>query len=59
MTLQENQYYNAYEKDIAVVNIFFGGSTVFGELLYVQYNTPNKLIVLIILLIQNLRGLKR
>ena len=24
-------YYNAYEKDIAMVNIFFGGSTVFGE----------------------------
>ena len=47
MTFQENQYYNAYEKDIAVVNIFFGGSTVFGELLYVQYNISNKLIVLI------------
>ena len=29
--LQEEAYYNAYEKDIAVVNIFFGGSTVFGE----------------------------
>ena len=26
----ESQYYNAYEKDIAVVNIFFGSSTVFG-----------------------------
>ena len=24
-------YYNAYEKDIAVVNIFFGKSTVFGK----------------------------
>ena len=24
--------YNAYEKDIAVVNLFFGGSTVLGEL---------------------------
>ena len=23
--------YNAYEKNIAIVNIFFGGSTVFGE----------------------------
>ena len=45
LTFQENQYYNAYEKDIAVVNIFFGGSTVFGELLYVQYITSNKLII--------------
>ena len=24
-------YYNAYDKDIAIVNIFFGDSTVFGE----------------------------
>ena len=24
--------YNAYEKDIAIVNIFFGDSTVFGKL---------------------------
>ena len=29
--LKGDAYYNAYEKDIAVVNIFFGGSTVFGE----------------------------
>ena len=29
--LKGEAYYNAYEKDIAVVNIFFGGSTVFGE----------------------------
>ena len=29
--IQGEPYYNAYEKDIAVVNIFFGGSTVFGE----------------------------
>ena len=27
---QENHYYNAYDKDIAVVNVFFGSSTVFG-----------------------------
>ena len=27
---QESMYYNAFEKDIAVVNIFFGISTVFG-----------------------------
>ena len=25
-------YYNAYEKDIAIVNIFFGEPTVYGEL---------------------------
>ena len=24
-------YYNAYEKDIAIVNIFFGESTSYGE----------------------------
>ena len=31
-------YYNAYEKDIAMVNIFFGGSTVFGgEMLFYLY----------------------
>ena len=47
MTLQENQYYNVYEKDVAAVNIFFGGSTVFGELSYVQSSTPYKLLVLI------------
>ena len=29
--IQGEAYYNAYKKDIAVVNIFFGGSTVFGE----------------------------
>ena len=29
--IQGEAYYNVYEKDIAVVNIFFGGSTVFGE----------------------------
>ena len=29
--IQGEAYYNASEKDIAVVNIFFGGSTVFGE----------------------------
>ena len=29
--LKGGAYYNAYEKDIAVVNIFFGSSTVFGE----------------------------
>ena len=28
---QDHVYYNAYEKDIAIVNIFFGDSTGFGE----------------------------
>ena len=28
---QDQVYYNAYEKDIAIVNIFFGESTVYGE----------------------------
>ena len=28
--LKGNPKYNAYEKDIAVVNIYFGDSTVFG-----------------------------
>ena len=28
--IQGEAYYNAYEKDIAVVNIFFGGPTAFG-----------------------------
>ena len=26
-----DQMYNAYEKDIAVVNLYFGDSTAFGE----------------------------
>ena len=29
--LKGDQLYNAYEKDIVIVNIFFGESTVFGE----------------------------
>ena len=28
---QNVTYYNAYEKDIAIVNIFFGEPTVYGE----------------------------
>ena len=31
--LKGNPKYNAYEKDIAVVNIYFGDSTVFGIVL--------------------------
>ena len=37
---QESEHYNVYEKDIAVVNIFFGSSTVFGlksTLYFVQF----------------------
>ena len=30
----QGEYYNAFEKDIAVVNIFFGKSTVFGKVLF-------------------------
>ena len=30
MSLKGSPQYNAYEKDIAVVNLFFGESTVFG-----------------------------
>ena len=30
---QGEYYYNAYEKDIAVVNIYFGKPTVFGRFL--------------------------
>ena len=29
--LKGDPMYNAYDRDIAVVNIFFGESTVFGE----------------------------
>ena len=28
---QDVTYYNAYEKDIAIVNIFFGEPTAYGE----------------------------
>ena len=31
---QGKEYYNAYQKDIAIVNIFFGEPTVYGELQY-------------------------
>ena len=30
-------FYNAYEKDIAIVNIFFGDSTGFGELQFLTF----------------------
>ena len=29
--LKENITYNAFEKDIAVVNVYFGRSTLFGK----------------------------
>ena len=44
LTKGESQYYNAYEKDIAVVNIFFGSSTVFGlesSTYFEQFRTPH------------------
>ena len=31
-----NPEYNAYEKDIAVINLYFGDSTVFGDLLHLS-----------------------
>ena len=34
--IQGETYYNAYEKDIAVVNIFFGGPTAFGGEMQLQ-----------------------
>ena len=34
---------NAYDKDIAIVNIFFGDSTVFGELPLIIWNISNSM----------------
>ena len=51
---QDQVHYNAYEKDIAIVNIFFGESTVFGQLQYCMF-----LIKLMICLFQNLKDLQR
>ena len=34
---QDVTFYNAYEKDIAIVNIFFGEPTVYGESTFVCY----------------------
>ena len=41
---QGQKYYNAYQKDIAIVNIFFGEPTVYGELQYYlnQLKTTNE-----------------
>ena len=49
--------YNAYEKDIAIVNIFFGESTVFGE----EIRSKNQKFVKLILLsnFQRLKGHER
>ena len=49
---QRDLSYNAYEKDIAIVNIFFGDSTVFGR--YFIANVFTKSIS-----IQNLRDRRR
>ena len=51
---QDQVSYNAYEKDIAIVNIFFGDSTVFGELHIPHVQTHRCNFVL-----QNLNGLQR
>ena len=42
--LQDKLQYNAYEKDIAIVNIFFGEPTVYGELQ--PHITPKILLVM-------------
>ena len=48
-------YYNAYEKDIAIVNIFFGDSTVFGESeSHIEIQIRPQM-----LLLQNLKGHQR
>ena len=36
-------HYNAYDKDIAIVNIFFGDSTVFGGLHFTIWNINNSM----------------
>ena len=57
--LQGEAYYNAYEKDIAVVNVFFGGSTVFGEEMSYQMQFKISSVCLCqFSILQNLRGLK-
>ena len=33
--MQDDPKYNAYKRDIAVVNLFFGNSAVFGKMLHV------------------------
>ena len=40
-THQDQVYYSAYNKDIAIVNIFFGEPTVFGESQYYFYQWYN------------------
>ena len=37
---QDNPVYNAYERDIAVVNIFFGQSTAFGKSIWWGFLIP-------------------
>ena len=48
---QDQVHYNAYEKDIAIVNIFFGESTVFGK--KPQFYFHKKIVF------QNSKGLQR
>ena len=43
---QGDVYYNAYDKDVAIVNIFFGDSTVFGESQsHITIKTPSTNVV--------------
>ena len=42
--LLQEQHYNAYEKDIAVVHIFFGKSTVFGRVFSYKWSLYFKLL---------------
>ena len=42
--LQGEGYYNAYEKDIAVLNLFFGQPTVYGGLISVQVDVAAQLV---------------
>ena len=50
LNLQKNVYYNMFERDLAVVNIFFGEATAIGNLIY-QYHFSN------LFLLQNTRKL--
>ena len=42
--LSQEEYYNAFEKDIAVVNIFLGKPTVFGKFLFSRLHAPSLML---------------
>ena len=44
--LPQKEYYNAFEKDIAVVNIFLGKPTVFGKFLFSRLHATNLMLCL-------------